>query len=63
MSKKQCTMENPYTPTRDEEEVGNRREHSDVREIGEQEDGYPSGDIVTKQCRNCGLTWKQELPQ
>lgn len=53
-----CTPENPWhvglsTPV----------EHSDVHEVGEQEDGYPGGDIVTYECRNCGHRWKSELPQ
>jgi hypothetical protein len=38
-------------------------EHDDVREIGEQEDGWPGGDIVTYECGNCGHRWRAELPQ
>ena len=37
--------------------------HTRTREIGEQEDGWPAGDIVTVECLNCGTTWKRELPQ
>ena len=53
-----CTPENPWgpgkpTPVR----------HSDTREIGDQEDGWPSGDIVRMECKICGHTWKEELPQ
>ncbi len=33
------------------------------KEVGEQEDGWPGGDIVTYECPNCGTRWKQELPQ
>ena len=25
--------------------------------------GWPGGDIVTYECRNCGHRWKAELPQ
>lgn len=53
-----CTKENPWTP-----EKGTPVVHVDAYEKGEQEDGYPSGDIVTKHCPNCGHTWKVELPQ
>lgn len=38
-------------------------EHDAAHEVGEQEDGYPGGDIVTMECSNCGVRWKQELPQ
>lgn len=38
-------------------------EHSIVHEVGEQEDGYPGGDIVTYECANCGHRWRAELPQ
>jgi hypothetical protein len=53
-----CTKENPWsegkpTPVR----------HSRVVEVGDQRDGWPGGDIVTKECLNCGTTWKEELPQ
>lgn len=54
-----CTKQNPWTP----EKWTGRVEHSDVHEIGEQEDGWPGGDIVTYECRNCGHRWKAELPQ
>jgi hypothetical protein len=53
----QCTPDNP----RPGEHV--LVAHSDVHEIGEQEDGWPGGDIVTYECRNCGHRWRQELPQ
>ena len=53
-----CTPGTPWTPDK-----GTPVQHSDVEEIGEQEDGYPGGDIVTKRCRNCGHTWREELPQ
>lgn len=37
--------------------------HADAREVGEQQDGYPGGDIVTRKCPHCGTEWEQELPQ
>lgn len=53
-----CTPEHPWTkddpmPVR----------HSAVHEVGDQEDGWPGGDIVTYECRNCGTRWRSELPQ
>lgn len=40
-----------------------RWEHTRAGEVGEQEDGYPGGDIVTMRCKDCGATWREELPQ
>lgn len=40
-----------------------RVRHHDTAEVGEQEDGWPGGDIVRIRCRNCGHEWEQELPQ
>jgi hypothetical protein len=37
--------------------------HHGVEEVGEQRDGWPSGDWVTKRCRFCGHEWDEELPQ
>ena len=37
--------------------------HLNAHEVGEQEDGYPGGDIVTMECPNCGHRWTRELPQ
>jgi hypothetical protein len=37
--------------------------HEFYDEIGEQENGYPGGDIITVKCCSCGEQWKQELPQ
>ena len=28
--------------------------HPDAREVGDQEDGWPGGDIVTYECPHCG---------
>jgi len=54
----QCTKEAPWKP-----EYGKPVEHEGAHEIGEQEDGYPGGDIVTMCCDNCGIQWRTELPQ
>ena len=53
-----CTKDRPWTPDK-----GTPVQHCDVREVGEQEDGYPGGDIVTYECKNCGHRWRAELPQ
>lgn len=53
-----CTPENPWTP-----EKAKGAYHPLAYEIGEQEDGYPGGDIVTYRCPTCGVEWRSELPQ
>ena len=53
-----CTVEDPWTP-----EKGKRVIHPNAREVGEQENGWPAGDIVTFECPICGTRWKKELPQ
>ncbi len=40
-----------------------RWSHTNVSEVGEQEDGYPGGDWQKYECADCGYTWKAELPQ
>lgn len=55
-----CDAEHPYKH-HPYEKV--RVVHMDAKEVGEQEDGWPSGDIVTYECPHCGHRWKQELPQ
>jgi hypothetical protein len=37
--------------------------HPAAREVGEQRDGWPSGDLVTMLCPYCGHRWEKELPQ
>lgn len=37
--------------------------HPLAREVGDQQDGYPGGDIVRYECPACGTSWKEELPQ
>ena len=55
-----CTKEAPWNG---DKEPNDYVRHVDAREVGEQEDGYPGGDIVRYRCPNCGTTWKTELPQ
>lgn len=55
----ECTPTTPWNKVDD----GRRVRHSDVREVGDQEDGWPGGDIVTYECKNCGYRWRAELPQ
>ena len=43
--------------------IGGYMVHPNAREVGEQEDGYPGGDIQRWECPDCGARWKQELPQ
>jgi hypothetical protein len=63
MNIEKCTEENPYTKERENANPDARWSHSRAPEIGEQEDGWPCGDIIRRKCLNCGLTWKEELPQ
>lgn len=53
-----CTPERPWR-------VGDPTPavHPQAREVGEQEDGWPAGDIVTMECPTCGTRWRKELPQ
>jgi hypothetical protein len=53
-----CTQDYPMPKG-----AGGRWEHSDVVEVGEQKDGWPSGDVQGFRCRICGHTWEEELPQ
>lgn len=53
-----CTPETPWRPG-----LPTPVKHPGTREVGEQEDGYPGGDIVTVECVACGHRWKMELPQ
>jgi hypothetical protein len=53
-----CTAEKPW-----DRQPGVRVRHVDAREVGEQENGYPGGDIVTYRCPHCGHEWRAELPQ
>lgn len=37
--------------------------HTNVEEVGEQQNGWPGGDWVTYRCKDCGHKWEEELPQ
>jgi hypothetical protein len=52
-----CTAEYPWT-----NEKG-PVVHVEAHEVGDQRDGYPSGDLVIMYCPNCGHRWEKELPQ
>ena len=54
----QCTKDTPWKP-----EYGTPVNHTSTHEVGEQRDGWPGGDLVTIECRNCGHRWEAELPQ
>lgn len=53
-----CTADDPWTPAK-----GERAEHPMAREEGDQQNGYPGGDIVTYVCPHCKHRWTAELPQ
>jgi len=53
-----CTAQNPMP-----KDAPGKWEHEGAFEVGDQEDGWPGGDIVKYECPNCGKTWKTELPQ
>lgn len=59
MSERQrCTKDKPMP-----KDAGGSWEHEGAHEVGEQADGYPGGDIIQMRCPNCGITWREELPQ
>ena len=53
-----CTEKAPWTPDK-----GTPVMHAKAHEVGEQEDGWPGGDIVTMECPICKTRWRKELPQ
>lgn len=55
-----CTKEKPWDKVPNDE---GRVIHPDANEVGEQQSGWPAGDIVTYECPHCGHRWEQELPQ
>lgn len=55
-----CTKATPWDKV---ERPGQQVQHADAHEVGEQQDGWPGGDIVRMQCPHCGQEWKEELPQ
>lgn len=61
--RKKCTKDNHYTPKRHAKDPEAKWMHDAVRQIGEEEDGWPCGDIARMRCDNCGVEWNEELPQ
>jgi hypothetical protein len=53
-----CTKETPWAPGLPTPVI-----HDETEEVGEQQNGWPGGDIITLRCKNCGKTWKEELSQ
>jgi hypothetical protein len=53
-----CTADDPWSPAKSRSAI-----HPDAVEVGEQQDGWPGGDIVTRRCPHCGHKWEEELPQ
>lgn len=52
-----CTAEKPWSSDK------GRAAHPDAYEVGEQMDGWPSGDTQMYFCPHCGLRFEVELPQ
>ena len=52
-----CTAQDPWKPGIE------HCSHPDAVEFGEQQDGYPGGDIQAYKCPPCGTIFKEELPQ
>jgi hypothetical protein len=48
-----CTKENPWRPGMPTPVV-----HPEAYEVGEQQNRWPGGDIVTYRCPNCSHTWR-----
>jgi hypothetical protein len=59
MSERQtCSPEHPMPKG-----ATGRWEHTNVKEVGEQINGWPAGDIQGYRCVDCGHEWEEELPQ
>jgi hypothetical protein len=54
---RECRADQPYDGGQ------GRWYHPAAQEVGEQEPGWPGGDIITLECPVCGHRFKQELPQ
>ena len=52
----QCTKETPWDGRK------GRVCHPDAREVGEQRDGWPGGDLIRMRCPHCKHEWEMELP-
>ena len=63
MRARTCSFDSPWTKERAATEGERGWCHLSAHEVGEQEDGYPGGDIIRVKCPACGLEWKEELPQ
>jgi hypothetical protein len=53
-----CSPENPMP-----KDAPGQWEHTNTEEFGDQESGYPAGDIIKVRCKDCGHQWTEELPQ
>ncbi len=53
-----CTKDAPWTPDK-----GQYAEHPDAVEVGDQQNGWPSGDTQSYKCPHCGKYFSVELPQ
>jgi hypothetical protein len=52
-----CTADTPWTKDK------GRSVHPDAKSVGDQENGWPSGDTQDYECPNCGLRFTVELAQ
>jgi hypothetical protein len=57
-----CSPEHPM-PIHIGDAHNHRWAHTNFHEVGQQRDGWPAGDIVTKKCDDCGIVVEAELPQ
>lgn len=53
-----CTADRPWKEGDDTPAI-----HPKAREVGEQMDGWPSGDLQRMECPICNTRWTMELPQ
>lgn len=56
----ECTAAKPWDGSSSPRQ---RVRHADAKEVGDQTDGWPGGDIATYECPHCGHRWTVELPQ
>ena len=55
--RRRCKLGRPY------DGLSGRWYHPEARQIGEQRDGYPGGDLADFRCPICRHEWTEELPQ